>query len=106
MAQEIDFESVIGTLAELAEKFMGVEKTRLHDGTPLVELCDSLCLLELVMLLEREFHIDIDMPSHSRLVGERIDAYDLAHAVVRQHGGRYAPVRRATFMPLPGLVPA
>lgn len=106
MAYEIDFESVIAKLGELAEKFMGIEKSRLHDGTPLTDLCDSLCLLELVMLLEREFHIDIEMPSHDRVMGDRIDARELVHAVVRQHGTRSLPPHRATFMPLPGLVAA
>ncbi|CAN5505519.1 hypothetical protein BH11PSE7_BH11PSE7_05860 [soil metagenome] len=106
MAQEINFESVIGKLAELAEKFMGIDKTRLHDGTPLADLCDSLCLLELVMLLEREFLIDIDMPWHGRNAGEQIDAYALAEAVVRQHGPRPTPMPRAVFMPLPGLAAA
>lgn len=106
MAQEINFELVIGKLAELGEKYMGIEKARLYDGTPLADLCDSLCLLELVMLLEREFQIDIDIPCHTRTAEERVDARELARAVVRQHGARPTPLRRATFMPLPGLVPA
>jgi hypothetical protein len=90
----------------LAEKYMGIEKARLHDGTPLAELFDSLCLLELVMLLERELLIDVEIPSHARKAGERIDACELARSVVRQHAARATPFRRATFMPLPGLAAA
>ena len=58
------------------------------------------------MLLERELHIEVDLPNHSRMAGEGIDACGLAHAIVRQHATCAVPVRRADFLPLPGLVPA
>ena len=106
MSQVINVESVIAKLAELAEKYMGVEKIRLLGGTPLADLFDSLCLLELVMLLERELHMDIDIPSHARMAGSRLDAGELARAVVRQHRARAMPLRRAAFMPLPQPVAA
>ena len=105
MAQEINFESVIGKLAELAGTYMGIEKARVHGGAPLAELFDSLCLLELVMLLERELQIDVDLP-HCRMAGERMDTHELAHAIVRQHAAGAMSARRAVFLPLPGLVPA
>ena len=106
MSQVINVESVMASLAELAEKYRGVEKNRLQGGIPLAELFDSLCLLELVMLLERKLQIDIDIPSHARRAGSRLDACELARAVVRQHSARARPLRRAAFMPLPLLAAA
>ena len=103
MEDKLAVESVKGKIADLVEKYMGIERSRVLDGTPLSDLFDSLCLLELVLLVEREWSVEINIALHRPCAGVLLDIEDLAHEVVGQRAARHAVPLQVPLMGAPAL---
>lgn len=82
MAHEDILDSVTNKVADLAVQYMGVDRARLLAGTPLVDVMDSLWVMELVMLLEREYGVELDIAS-SICRGPSMNVTSLAREVLR-----------------------
>lgn len=94
-----DKHDIADRIATLMFDYMAIDQATTLGGEPLAELLDSLSLLEMLMLVEREWSVTLDFDEATRTPG--FGVHDLAASV------QAALARRERFpMPAPGSVPA
>ncbi len=84
----IDFEHVKQTIARLIEQHMDVAASNVLADTPFLELhkdFDSLTMLELQLLLEKEYDMEFDNDAHNRNEKLPANVTELARVVITQH---------------------
>jgi acyl carrier protein len=85
--QILEAEVVRKKIAELIEQHMGIAATRVLEGTSFGELdkdFDSLALLEMQLLLEKEYEFEFDMQLHDKNAKLPSNVDELAEAVIHQ----------------------
>lgn len=86
--EDIDFQQARQTIARLIEEHMGVPTDKVMADTPFLELhkdFDSLTMLELQLLLEKEYDMEFDNDAHSRQDKLPVNVTELAHVLISQH---------------------
>lgn len=73
---------VTDRVVDLAVQYMGVDRASLMAGTPVAEVMDSLWAMELVMLVEREYGVELDIP-FPMCAGQPMDVQSMAREVLR-----------------------
>lgn len=86
--EDIDFQQARQTIARLIEVHMGVPTDKVMADTPFLELhkdFDSLTMLELQLLLEKEYDMEFDNDAHSRQDKLPANVTELAQVLTVQH---------------------
>jgi len=88
MMDQLDIQSVRQKIAELIHDFMDIPVENVLEDTPFTELhkdFDSLTMLEVQLLLEKEYGFEFEIDMHNKNAKLPSNATELAQELIKQH---------------------